>query len=60
MPNTQSASGTPHRLGNALRQVPPYEPPTVADLARVQKGGGGETIDEKYLKTPGQKSTGKS
>lgn len=60
MPSTQSASGASHRSESALRQVPPYEPPTVADLARVQKGGGGETIDEKYLKPSGQKSTGKS
>lgn len=40
------------RACNASPATPPaYVPPTVADLARVQMGGGGETIDPAYRTT---------
>jgi len=55
MPDTQQDPGSSNQQSappTRPAQLPPYTPPTVADLAYVEKGGGGQTIEKKYLESP--------
>ncbi len=59
MPDMHQGMGASGQPAAALTQVPPYIPPTVEDLARLQKGGGGETIEKKYFERRENTSAGR-